>query len=182
VQSRRFLARELCLISLIAVAVILLFALDGQKSTTANHDNMVLPWDPAEDDTWHVCVGYNASVPVPSHQGEQKFSLDLVADASDVLGLGCKLGGSTSTDKKVITPTDGKIAWIGSTQPDVLCIDTQDGYSLKMGHLTVGKNPETGEPFKSGDTVSKNHVLGVVLPPDESSGNNGIAHIHIRSV
>src|SRR5918999_3140076 len=102
------------------MAVASLFPLDGLRPAAASHDSMVLPWDPAEDDTWHVCIGYDTSTDTPSHQGEQKFSLDLVADKTDVVGKGCKLHGTTSVGKKVIAPTGGKLVWKGATQTDIV--------------------------------------------------------------
>lgn len=84
------------------MAVASLFPLDGLGPAAASHDSMVLPWDPAQDDTWHVCIGYDTSTGTTSHQGEQRFSLDLVADKTDVLGNGCKIGGTTSVGKNVI--------------------------------------------------------------------------------
>jgi hypothetical protein len=157
------------------MVVVSLFPLDGLRPAAANHDNMVLPWEPGE--TWHVCIGYDTSTGVTSHQGEQKFSLDLVADASDISGNGCKAGATTSVGKNVRAPTDGKLAWKGATQTDIVCVDTPDGFSLKIGHIILGNNCETGEPLKVGDPICKNQILGTVNVPAPS--NNHIAHIHI---
>ena len=121
-------------------------------AVTLTHDlctwDSYLPWDSGE--TWWICQGYNN--PTITHRGQNKYGLDLVRQQSDVGPTGCNDGADTSTDEEVMAPANGGIARIGTRNPDIVCLDTLDGYSLKIGHFT----PVTA--LQSGTSVNKgNH-------------------------
>jgi hypothetical protein len=136
------------------------------------------PFTPFEE--WYVCQGYNSPPPYLTHHdksgtdhNDNRYALDLVASAIDVGLNGCNPNyGYSSTNKSVIAPANGSVAW-SRISAGTLCLNLSDGGSLMFAHL-MERLPD-GARVAAGITQ-----IGIVAPPGQA-GNNGIAHIHIQA-
>ncbi len=130
-----------------------------------------LPFKAGE--TWYVCQGYNGSI---SHSNTLKYSLDLSISSNSITGgTGCSAAtASSSSGKEIYAPGSGKVAWWGSTDKDIVCINLDSGGSVKLGHMERVIN--TGDTVISGKTL-----IGKLSAPKTTQGynNGGYSHIHM---
>ena len=140
--------------------------------TTAGTPSARLSLPFSSGQTWYVCQGYNGSI---SHNyGGRNTSLDLsVSSASYAGGSGCTPGTSSSSQNySVIAPDNGKVAWIGSTDKDIMCLALDSGGRIKLGHFY--------SKVSTGSRVTRNStVLGYLNAPYVGT-NGGYSHIHMQ--
>lgn len=121
--------------------------------------------------TWYVCQGYNGSI---SHKGNLAKSLDLsVSSNSTAGGKGCSPNtASSSQGQSVIAPDNGTVAWIGSSDKDIMCLSLDGGGSMKLGHFY--------SQVSQGSRITRNStVLGNLTAPGVGT-NGGYSHIHMQ--
>jgi hypothetical protein len=126
----------------------------------------MLPFDAGE--TWYVCQGYNGII---SHRGNDALAFDLSVSSRSPGPNACTPNtANASTGRNVRAPASGTVAWIGSTHPDLICINLDNGGSIKLGHLdTIA--------LRVGYPVEQNAVIGTVSAPNGINGS--YAHIHM---
>lgn len=132
---------------------------------------MTLPFESGE--TWYICQGYRGTI---SHTGGLSLSLDLSISAASVGPTGCTPGtSSASNNQAIISPVSGNIAWIGSSDPSIICLnytENNQNKSLKMGHILAA--------IEQGDGVIEGQTQIGTLRPHTDALTGNYAHIHMQ--
>lgn len=137
---------------------------DASERTMASHGTWTLPFDLGV--SLYVCQGYNGPI---SHQDADYFGLDLTANTPG--STACRPGNATA-GYNVRSPIGGSVAWWDSPT-GLLCVNSGDGLSVKVGHMNSSKT------WAHGNAVIKDQVVGTVATAESPILNGGVAHIHV---
>jgi len=136
-------------------------------TTAGTAARLVFPFSSGQ--RWYICQGYNGYV---SHTSNLIDSLDLSVSSASVGSTGCTSSTAYSSQNySVVSPDNGAVAWIGSTQPDIMCINLDSGGSIKLGHFYSA--------VSSGARVTRNQYIGKLSAPGVGT-NGGYSHIHMQ--
>ena len=153
-----------------------LFKVKVQQITQDNLSDvskkMIFPFQRIND--WQICQGYNT--PDIDHTGKNIYGFDFAIGTNNLGKVGCYGNPNGSVDEVVLSPADGTVAWIGTSNKDIICINFDD--NIDNGHGQSIKSVKIGHIYNylvsKGDHITQGSAIGYIKP-------TSYAHIHITA-